>query len=288
MRERALWYLLILDTGGIFWLTQGNCVRGSLSVRYWQGVTAALVLLINVGAAQAFSLPKPASDQAAGKLLHIEMRAAQDDADAQFLLGLMHVSGRYVEQDAELGLKWIDRAAEQGHPKAQQTLADLRFEGQLVSRNLAEAERWYLQMSLRGERWANFRLGFIYAAGGDGIERNCGRAVEQFQLAGDDVAMGNAAWILATCPEARYRNGNKALGIALKLLESNANDPTNLDNLAAAYAELGDFSKAVDSQERAIAALENSKQADIKADEFYQRLKRYQQGKPYREVIPLQ
>ncbi|WP_420854429.1 sel1 repeat family protein [Shewanella zhuhaiensis] len=257
-------------------------------MKYWQGITAAVVLMLNVGTASAFSLPRPAGDEAAGKLLHIEMRAANEDADAQFLLGLMYVSGRYVAQDAELGMQWIGRAANQGHGKAQQTLADLRFEGQLVNRNLAEAERWYLQMSLRGERWANFRLGFIYAAGGDGVERNCGRAVEQFQLAGDQVALGNAAWILATCPEAKYRDGSRAVTLALKLLSENANDPTNLDNLAAAYAELGDFNNAVAAQQRAIAALEHSKQTDLKAEEFHQRLKHYQQGKPYREVIPLQ
>ncbi|QYK04633.1 tetratricopeptide repeat protein [Shewanella zhangzhouensis] len=257
-------------------------------MKYWQVVTAATVLLLNMGSAQAFSLPRPDSDQAAGKLLHIEMRAVQDDADAQFLLGLMYVSGRYVDKSPELGLEWIGRAASQGHAKAQQTLADLRFEGQLVDRNLAEAEHWYLQMSLRGERWANFRLGFIYAAGGDGVERNCGRAVEQFQLVGDEVSLGNVAWILATCPEARYRDGNKAVSLALKLLENDANDPTNLDNLAAAYAEQGDFNRAVAVQEKAISALELKKQADIKAEEFHQRLQHYQQGKPYREVIPLQ
>ncbi|MGM8891974.1 hypothetical protein ACS8FA_14165, partial [Psychrobacter sp. 1Y1] len=83
-----------------------------------------------------------------------------------------------------------------------------------------------------------------------------------------------------------YRNGDKALELSLALLESNEQDPTNLDNLAAAYAEIGDFDAAISTQQKAIKALDLSSDQS-KTAEFKQRLKIYQNYEPYREVLPL-
>ena len=56
------------------------------------------------------------------------------------------------------------------------------------------------------------------------------------------------AWQLATCPDSEYRDGKLALRLAMK-----TND---LDTLAAAYAEVGEFDDAVAAQQRAIDELE--------------------------------
>ncbi len=251
-------------------------------------LTIGLSLVVGLSSqALAFSLPQPAEEVAASKLAHIQVLASQGDADAQFLLALMYLTGRNLEQEISSGLYWLSLAAEQQHDKAQQTLADLSFEGKMVKRDLAVAERWYKVLGERGNRWAQFRLGFIYAAGGDGITRHCGKAVEQFSLVGDELALGNAAWILATCPEAKYRNGNRALELSQQLLKLNANDPTHLDNLAAAYAEVGDFKAAVSTQQKAIAAILQTNEA-AKVDEFRRRLQGYQQKRAYRESLRLQ
>ena len=74
--------------------------------------------------------------------------------------------------------------------------------------------------------------------------------------------------------------------MSLKLLEQNQNDPTVLDNLAAAYAELGDFSAAIDTQKKAIDALKDNPEI-VRSDEFILRLKQYQNNQAYREIIPL-
>lgn len=257
-------------------------------MKYRQWVLS-IGLTLGVGlssVAHAFSIPQPAAEIAASKFALIQVQAAHGSADAQFLLGLMYLSGRYVEQEVPSGMYWISLAAEQQHEKAQQTLADLSFEGKIIARDLSVAEHWYKVMSERGNRWAQFRLGFIYASGGDGVVRNCGKAVEQFTQVGDDIALGNVAWILATCPEAEYRDGNKAVELSLKLLKVNENDPTNLDNLAAAYAEIGDFSAAILTQQKAIEALKMSAEL-TKTDEFLQRLQTYEQKRAYRETLRL-
>lgn len=234
----------------------------------------------------AFAIPQSNEAIAATKLAQIELNASHGDADAQFLLGLMHLAGRYVPQDVTLGFDWIERAALQQHSKAQQALADLAYEGKLIPRDLAKAEKWYKTMSEQGDKWAHFRLGFIYSAGGNGVVRNCGKAIEQFNAAGNPVALGNVAWILATCPEAEYRDGKRAVTLSLKLLETNQQDPTVLDNLAAAYAESGDFSSAINTQEKAIDALKNQPEVAT-VEEFIKRLDQYKDNKAYREIIPI-
>src|SRR5205823_7762660 len=60
------------------------------------------------------------------------------------------------------------------------------------------------------------------------------------------------AWLWATCPEAKYRDGPRAVASATRACElSGWKDAYNLDTLAAAYAEVGDFPKAVAYQEKA-------------------------------------
>jgi tetratricopeptide (TPR) repeat protein len=53
------------------------------------------------------------------------------------------------------------------------------------------------------------------------------------------------AWWLATYPDAKYRDGNKAIKYALIACENSAwKDPRVIDTLAAAYAEVNNFEKA--------------------------------------------
>ncbi len=251
------------------------------------GLSLILIFtLVTSPAVNAFSPPQPKTAIVASKVAHIQLQATQGKQEVQFLLGLMYLSGRFVAENQLQGVKWLSAAAEQGHNKAQQTLADLSFEGNIIERDLITAERWYLILSEQGNKWAQFRLGFIYAAGGEGVARNCGKAVERFNSVGDEVSLGNVAWILATCPEAKYRNGDKALKLARSLVASDHQNPTSLDNLAAAYAETGDYSAAVETQQQAIHALKNSKMVNHSA-EFEQRLQSYQQNKPFREIAPL-
>jgi serine/threonine-protein kinase len=97
------------------------------------------------------------------------------------------------------------------------------------------------------------------------------------------AAYNSLAWILATCPDGKVRDGKQAVVDATKGCElTNWNDPAYLDTLAAAYAEAGDFAAAVKWQEQAIKLVkdETSKKA------FADRLALYQQRKPYREKPP--
>jgi tetratricopeptide (TPR) repeat protein len=89
------------------------------------------------------------------------------------------------------------------------------------------------------------------------------------------------AWLLATCPNARNRDGRKAVADAKSACElSNWKDPNNLETLAAAYAEQGDFSNAVKYQKEAIDSPAFGKE---NREEARKRLKLYEDKKPYHE-----
>jgi tetratricopeptide (TPR) repeat protein len=95
-------------------------------------------------------------------------------------------------------------------------------------------------------------------------------------------AQNQLAWILATCPKEDYRNGKKALELAKRAISAEDN-LLFYDTLAAAYAELGDFRRAVASQEEAIKRLklQDSVSQDT-LNAYNDRLNRYRAGLPWR------
>ena len=94
------------------------------------------------------------------------------------------------------------------------------------------------------------------------------------------LACNNLAWILATCPNDKFRNGDKAVEYAKCGCEATEwKDAKCLDTLAAAYAEAGDFQEAIKWQEKAIEVTD-----DEKATGNYRKaLDLYKEGKPYRD-----
>jgi Flp pilus assembly protein TadD len=69
--------------------------------------------------------------------------------------------------------------------------------------------------------------------------------------------LNNLAWLLATHPDARFRNGAEAIVLAehaVAAAQTEAPPANALDTLAAAYAEAGRFDVAVSTARRAIAA----------------------------------
>jgi tetratricopeptide (TPR) repeat protein len=124
------------------------------------------------------------------------------------------------------------------------------------------------------------------------------------------MVLNNRAWLRATCPDASIRNGQLAITDAKKACELNiwllASD---IDTLAAAYAEAGDFNSAVRYQQEAIAKQKSLPEqasktlAKLKHDpelhkrvseelaegvkkslaDYSQRLELYKQHRPYRQ-----
>ncbi len=95
------------------------------------------------------------------------------------------------------------------------------------------------------------------------------------------VSYNLLAWILATCPDEKLRDGKRAVALATKAcaLEEFKNSGP-IDTLAACFAEVDDFEKAVMYQNKAI---------ELNADpnlvkEITARLELYQKGQPFRQA----
>ncbi len=89
------------------------------------------------------------------------------------------------------------------------------------------------------------------------------------------------AWLWATCPEESFRHGKRAVELATRACGlAEWKDANMLATLAAAYAEVGEFDKAVEWEEKAIQLYANAD--DRKKGE--ERLKLYKDKKPYRET----
>ncbi len=77
-------------------------------------------------------------------------------------------------------------------------------------------------------------------------------------------ARNSLAWLLATAPLAPLRNGDKAVELALRSNQlTGGENPVILHTLAAAYAETGRFSDAVQSARKAIELARAAGQQDL-------------------------
>ncbi|MCI0642050.1 MAG: tetratricopeptide repeat protein [Gemmataceae bacterium] len=94
-------------------------------------------------------------------------------------------------------------------------------------------------------------------------------------------ALNSKAWLLATCPDDKIRNGAEAVALAKKACElTNNKIIVYLGTLAAAHAEAGQFEEAVRLQER---ALENAEYRRDWGEDAQDRLELYRQKKAYRQ-----
>jgi tetratricopeptide (TPR) repeat protein len=93
-------------------------------------------------------------------------------------------------------------------------------------------------------------------------------------------SLNDLAWIRATCPDASLRNGQLAIELATRACElTEWGNYQGIDTLAASYAELGDFARAVEWQLRAAEQASEGETAEVQA-----RLALYRAGKSYHEA----
>ena len=129
----------------------------------------------------------------------------------------------------------------------------------------------------------HYNLGFILHKQGH-IADAMRHYREAIRLRSDYISpLRNLAWILATSEEPALRDGAEALRLAKRACElTRFEDVRCLDALDAAYAETGDFAKAISiaRQIQQTASLTGKPQLAASAA---QRLSVYQSGRPWRE-----
>jgi len=89
--------------------------------------------------------------------------------------------------------------------------------------------------------------------------------------------------MLATAAQATLRDGARAVQLATQASQaSGGNDPLTLDTLAAAYAEVGDFSKAVQTAKKALQLAEAQPNTALAAA-LRRELQLYEVGQSFHE-----
>jgi len=95
------------------------------------------------------------------------------------------------------------------------------------------------------------------------------------------ITSGDLAWLLATCPEGKYRDGKRSVEIATKICEFHRwSFFVFLETLAAAHAEKNQFDLAVLYQTK---ALDDPQLRGTLREDSEQRLELYKKQKPFRD-----
>jgi tetratricopeptide (TPR) repeat protein len=124
------------------------------------------------------------------------------------------------------------------------------------------------------------------------LKGDCQGAIENYEKAMSiDSEQFNTksdiAWILAACPDSKYRDSEKAHKQATEFSESQRKYKT-LRTLAAAYAGKGDYANALIYQEKAVQALQEKEYNNELEKIYYEdQLKQsMEQLNSYRKEIP--
>ena len=141
------------------------------------------------------------------------LRAELGSSDAQYNLGLCYAKGRGVSKDYAEAVKWYRKAAEQGNASAQYDLGVCYANGRGMNKDMKEAVKWYRKAAEQGYAEAQCKLGLCYA-NGRGMNKDMKKAVKWYRKA---AAQGYAPaqYNLGVC----YANGrgmNKDMKEAVK------------------------------------------------------------------------
>lgn len=114
----------------------------------------------------------------------IQKLKANPTSEAQLCIGAMYYKGLGVKKDTYEAVKWVQKAAEQGHPVAQATLGVFYLKGEGIALDKGKAYEWFLKAALQDYARAQYYLGGLYYEG-NGVERNIIEAIKWFKKASD-------------------------------------------------------------------------------------------------------
>ena len=320
----AKWKPLAEEGSALAQFEIGNCYSGGIGgvsedkveMQRWYRKAAE-----NGNAEAQFRLGFDCEDKAEA-MSWLRKAAIQGFTGAQVQLGMGYMVGRGGSKDRTEAVRWYRKAAELGDPWGQYNLGECYELAWGVGEDRYEAVRWYCMAAASGHWTAPSRLGVCYEFGvgakkdldeavrwyrkaaekkesfacynlsrcykiGKGVEKNQGEAVRWYQQAtADSTYLELLSTVLATHAESEIRDGKLAVELALK-------NPENMDTLASAYAEAGDFEQAVSYAKKAVLDAEKVMEAaksraatqtpggKTVLDEAKERLKLYESHQPY-------
>lgn len=217
------------------------------------------------------------------------------DNRATIMLGLLKLQdfkNTGNPRSREEALSLYHRLGESGDPEALAALAYLysgeeRFGVQRDPEKLKHYLEEFVAVAdaRQASSLASSLLRDTHGTAPDPIEFEMGiRLLAKAGESGDENALNEAAWILATCNGPTPAQFEQAERYIREHLERYTADPASMDTLAAVHARQGDFTSAMTAQLEAIRLLEaqgTSAESPL-YQQFYARLDQYQRGQHVR------
>jgi TPR repeat protein len=222
------------------------------------------------------------------------MLADQDDyAPARRRLANLALEGRGMDKSPAKARALLLKDAERGDTVSQAILGGWLQDGVLGKPEPREAQRWLDKAAAAGAEDFGGYLAlsgngtWLAANGGTAKERARGIAMLRKAAPEGITAANNLAWALCVSPLDDVLDPAGGLIVARRMLEDFDLDAAELDTVASCYAAVGDYARAVELQNEAIAKLRASRDAEAAENAgIYTRLDLYKAGKPYRQPAP--
>ena len=172
-----------------------------------------------------------------------EKAAEQGHVKAQFALARLYQHHTSVGIDLNMALKWYTKAAEQEHAEAQYCLAQMYDLGNGPEQNKSLAVKWYSEAARQGHTESRFQLAQKYETG-DGVTQDIQTAITWYQMAAEKgcIAAQNALWEI-------YKSLHKPDVSASKNVNT-AHQMTNTSGLAAHQAGGADSHLSEDHKDK--------------------------------------
>ena len=222
----------------------------------------------------------------------LNQAASAEHSDAAMFLAHLYYTGDLVERDLDQARSFYVQAAELENDFARRSYARFLLDRSIDQEADPRAIDWLEELAESDDAEAMLLLGNLHARG-VGTDQNFRRAVAWYKdavkIAPEDASIVNeVAWTLTVS----HFDDLKRTAYARDIMDTlmNANEaargrPEYLDTWAAAYAANGDFERAIELQEQALAAAE-ALQFDGVMDILQTHLKAFQEGQTITETAP--
>lgn len=209
------------------------------------------------------------------------VRIKTDYADAHCNLGECYIALKRPQEaiaEFESALRINPRLARAHYLLANQLLAQ---------RDIRAAEAHYRSaLAFKPDYTeAHYQIAVVSLAQGQTAEA-CDHFRAALRLKPDWIeALNNLAWVLATHPEARFRDGTQAVALAERGVQlTQTNDARLLDTLSGAFAEVGRFDDALASARTGARLAQTLQDTNLK-NEIETHITHYQNRQPFRDAI---
>lgn len=205
---------------------------------------------------------------------------------ARRALASLALRGRGMPKDAGRAKALLLQDAEKGDQDSQVMLGSLLLGEELGGKDEAAARKWLERAIAAGSVDAMNQYGlWLHNEGKDAADRARGVQLSRQAVEKDDTgALNNLAWMLCTSRHADVRKPAEGMPYVAKLEAVADLGPGTVDTLAACYAAVGQYPRAVELQQQVIADMRKLPTPDLdNIKQMEARLALYRAGKPYIE-----